>query len=141
MDESELLHRRTTAGIIGAFYEVYNRLGYGFLEHVYSLALERELVERGHTVQREVIVTIFYKDKPLTKHRLDMVVDECVAVENKSTSVLPHFTRRQILNYLKASTLEVGFILHFGPTAKFYRIVHTHRPSSHSPSTEASPSD
>lgn len=128
MTDTELLERRTTAGVIGAFYEVYNRLGYGFLEHVYSLALERELVERGHTVQREVVVTISYNGKPLTKQRLDMVVDQCVLVENKSTAVLPTFTRRQTLNYLKASTLEVGLILHFGPTAKFYRIIQTRRP-------------
>ena len=84
-------------------------------------------MERGHTVQREVVVTILYKGKPLTKQRLDMVVDDCVVVENKSTAVLPQFTRRQTRNYLKASTLKVGLILHFGPTAKFYRIIHTHR--------------
>jgi len=46
---------------LGLFYDVYNKLGYGFLEHVYSLALERELVERGHTVDREVIITVSYK--------------------------------------------------------------------------------
>ena len=137
MSDDQLLQRRTTAAIIGAFYEVYNRLGFGFLEHVYSLALERELVERGHTVQREVIVTIFYKGKPLARQRLDMVVDHCVVVENKSTSVLPAYTRTQVFSYLKASTLEVGLILHFGPTAKFYRIIKTHRPTIHSPNTGA----
>ena len=46
---------------------------------------------------------------------------------NKSTSVLPPFARRQILNFLKASTPQVGLILHFGPTAKFYRIIQTNR--------------
>lgn len=106
-------------------------------ERVYSLALERELVERGHTVSREVIVTVLYKENPLTTQRLDMVVDHKVVVENKSTSVLPLFTRRQILNYLKASTLEVGLILHFGPTAKFYRIIQTHRPTIDPRNTEA----
>jgi GxxExxY protein len=130
MTDDQLRERRTTAAIIGAFYEVYNRLGYGFLEHVYSLALERELVERGHTVDREVVVTVFYKGKPLTTHRLDMVVDQRVVVENKSTSRLPAFARRQALNYLRASTMEVGLILHFGPAAKFHRIVQTHRPRS-----------
>jgi GxxExxY protein len=129
MSEDRLLEHKTTAAIIGAFYEVYNKLGYGFLEHVYSLALERELVERGHTVSREVIVTVSYKGKPLTTPRLDMVVNHNVVVENKSTAVLPAFTRRQTLNYLRASTLEVGLILHFGPSAKFYRIVQTHRPT------------
>ena len=78
MSEDQLLERKTTAAIIGAFYEVYKQLGYGFLEHVYSLALERELVERGHAVSREVIVTVSYKGKPLTTQRLDMVVDNKV---------------------------------------------------------------
>jgi GxxExxY protein len=126
MRDDNLLERKTTASIIGAFYEVYNRLGYGFLEHIYSLALESELVERGHSVKREVTVTVSYKGKPLSTQRLDMVVDDKVVVENKSTSVLPPFTRRQTLNYLRASTLEVGLILHFGPSAKFYRVVQTH---------------
>lgn len=126
MREDQLLERRTTAAIIGAFYEVYNRLGYGFLENVYSMALERELVERGHTVSREVVVTVSYKGKPLTTQRLDMVVNHKVVVENKSTPKLAPYARRQTLSYLRASTLSVGLILHFGPTAKFYRIVHTH---------------
>jgi GxxExxY protein len=130
MTEDDLLERRTTAAIIGAFYEVYNQLGYGFLEQVYSLALERELLERGNSVEREVIVTISYKGKPLTTQRIDMVVDHKVVVENKSTAVLPPFARRQRLNYLRASTLEVGLLLHFGPTARFYRIVQTHRLSN-----------
>ena len=137
MGDDHLLERETTAAIIGAFYEVYNRLGFGFLEQVYSLALERELVERGHTVQREVVVAITYKGKPLTTVRLDMVVDHKVVVENKSTSVLPAFTRRQTFNYLKASTLEVGLILHFGPTAKFYRIILSNRRPSDSGNAEA----
>ena len=127
MREDQLLERRTTAAIIGAFYEVYNRLGYGFLENVYSMALERELVERGHTVSREVVVTVSYKGKPLTTQRLDMVVDHKVVVENKSTPKLASYARRQTLSYLRASMLPVSLILHFGPTARFCRIVHTHR--------------
>ena len=137
MDEGGLLQRETTAGIIGSFYEVYNRLGFGFLEQVYSLALERELVERGHLVSREVTVTVSYKGKPLTTYRLDMVVDGKVVVENKSTSILPTFARRQTLNCLRASTLEVALLLHFGPTAKFYRIVQTHRSPKVSAATES----
>jgi GxxExxY protein len=136
MTEDHLVERRTTAAIIGAFYDVYNSLGFGFLEQIYSLALERELLERGHSVDREVAVTVSYKGKPLTSQRLDMVVDRKVVVENKSTAVLPPFARRQTLNYLRASTLEVGLILHFGPTATFYRIVQTHRPANDQRSDE-----
>lgn len=128
MSEDHLLERKTTAAIMGAFYEVYNRLGYGFLENIYALALEQELSERGHSVKREVPVTITYKGKTLATQRLDMVVDDKVVVENKSTSVLPPVARRKTLNYLRASTLEVGLLLHFGPSARFYRIVQTRRP-------------
>lgn len=127
MSDEVLLERRTTKAIIGAFYEVYNTLGYGFLEQVYSLALEQELLERGHTVSREVTIPISYKGRQITTHRLDMIVDEKVVVENKSTVVLPPFTKRQTLNYLRASGIEVGLILHFGPQARFLRVVHSHQ--------------
>jgi GxxExxY protein len=127
MTQITLLERESTNAIIGAFFEVYNTLGYGFLEHVYSLALERELVARGRTVGREVSIPITYKGDFLTYHRADIVVDENVVVEVKSTHVLPPFTRRQVINYLRATKLEVALILHFGPEAKFYRVVCSNR--------------
>ena len=123
MANDSLLEHRTTESIIGAFYHVYNRLGYGFLEQVYALALEKELRKRGHRVDREFGVTVFYEGEPLTTVRLDMVVDGKVVIENKSAAVLPAFAQRQVFNYLRASTLEVGLILHFGPVAQFHRLV------------------
>jgi GxxExxY protein len=123
MAVESLLDHRTTESIIGAFYHVYHRLGYGFLEHVYALALERELRARGHHVDREFVVAIYYEGEPFTTVRLDMVVDNKVVVENKSTAVLPAFAQRQLFNYLRASTLEVGLILHFGPVPRFHRLV------------------
>ena len=125
MPIESLLEHNTTESIIGSFYHVYSRLGYGFLENVYALALERELRARGHQVHREFPVTVFYEGEALTTIRLDMVVDEKVVVENKSTAVLPAFAQRQLFNYLRASSLEVGLILHFGPVARFYRLVKT----------------
>ena len=71
------------------FFEVYNTLGFGFLEHLYVLALERELLARGHRVGREVWATVLYKGEELGKQRLDMVVDEILVVEMKSTHDLP----------------------------------------------------
>ncbi len=123
MSHIALIERATTNEIIGAFFEVYNALGFGFLEHVYSMALERELVARGRTVGREVSIPIQYKGELLTSQRLDMFVDEKVVVEIKSTELLPPFARRQTLNYLRATTLQVALLLHFGPRAKFYRLV------------------
>jgi GxxExxY protein len=125
MSKVDLLERQTTHAIIGVFFDVYNELGYGFLERVYALALEKELVARGRLVGREVSVPILFKDDLLTTQKLDMVVDEKVVVEIKSTRVLHPIAQRQTLNYLRASRLEVALLLHFGPEAKFYRMVNS----------------
>ena len=127
MRDGGLLERDTSGQVIGAFYEVYNALGFGFLEHVYSLALERELVSRGRLVGKEVPVSIVYKGEPLTSQRVDMIVDEKVVVEIKSTYALPPTAKRQTLNYLRATNLQVAILLHFGPEARFYRLVHSNR--------------
>jgi GxxExxY protein len=118
-----LIEEKITHAIIGAFFDVYNELDFGFLEHVYLIALERELVARGHRVAREAAVNIIYKGAVLTSQRLDMIVDEKVVVEAKSTLLLPPTARRQLCNYVRATNLEVALLLHFGPDAKFYRIV------------------
>jgi GxxExxY protein len=117
-----LIEAGLTRSIIGAFYEVYNTLGHGFLEHIYVMALERELRERGHHVAREVAVRVRYKGVELGAQRMDMVVDEKVLVEAKSTEVLPKIAARQVYNYLRATRLEVGLLLHFGPEPAFHRI-------------------
>jgi GxxExxY protein len=85
-------------------------------------ALEWELVERGHRVGREVGVRIGYKHLDLGFQRMDMLVDDCLVVEGKSTTLLPEQASRQIYNYLKASNVEIGLLLHFGPKPVFHRV-------------------
>ena len=123
MTRESLIERETTNHVIGAFFEVYNTLGFGFLERVYADALEIELLERGRTVRREVMVPIWYKGRQISPQRVDMLVDEKVLVEIKSTTALPAAADRQLLNYLRASPLLVGLLLHFGPKARFHRRV------------------
>jgi GxxExxY protein len=123
MARRELIEERLTHSAIGAFFEVYNILGYGFLEQVYIMALERELRARGHRVGREVWIPVNYKGEELCKQRLDMVVDEKLIIEIKATSDLPRSASRQLYNYLRATNLAVGLLLHFGPEPKFYRLV------------------
>jgi len=118
-----------THTIIGGFYEVYHLLGYGLLETVYASALLRELGSRGLRVEREVWIDVFYKGDAVSKQRLDMVVDDCVILEIKSTERVPPFARRQLLNYLRATRLELGLVLHFGPEPKVYRLIDTNRAS------------
>ena len=127
MHPDDLIERDTTSAILGAFYEVYNQLGFGFLEFIYALALERELLARGIRARREVMVQVHYKDELLATQRVDMIVDEKVVVEIKSTSVLPNAAERQTLNYLRASNHEVALLLHFGPEPRFHRYVHSKR--------------
>ncbi|HEX6807483.1 MAG TPA: GxxExxY protein [Gemmatimonadaceae bacterium] len=110
-----------TRSVIGAFFEVYNSLGYGFLEHVYASALETELVERGHHVGREVAVAISYKGREIARQRLDMIVDDVLVVELKAGEVLPPASLRQVFNYLRATHLQVGLLFHFGPNPAIRR--------------------
>jgi GxxExxY protein len=110
-----------TRSIIAAFFEVYNTLGYGFLESVYAEALARELRRRGHRVEREVSVKVWFKGQLIARQRVDMLVDDKVIVEIKSGLTLPITGSRQLYNYLRGTDKEVGLLLHFGPEPRFYR--------------------
>ncbi len=123
MAQGELIHERLTHSVIGAFFEVYNVLGFGFLEQIYLDALAIELRDRGHVVDREVSVRVRYKGANIGWQRVDIIVDNTLVVEVKSTTELHSSARRQLRNYLCATRLKLGLLLHFGPTARFYRLV------------------
>jgi GxxExxY protein len=122
MTRGELFDERLTHSVIGAFYEVYNVLGYGFYESVYMTALERELRARGHRVEREVTVVIAYKGVAVGRHRLDMLVDGRLVIEAKSTQDLHRGAARQLRSGVRAARREVGLLLHFGPEPKAHRV-------------------
>jgi GxxExxY protein len=128
MKRGELIADELTHSIIGAFYEAYRSLGFGFLEHVFVAAMERELRHRGHRVEREIGIQIMYKDEYLCSQRLDMIVDGKIIIEIKSTEQLAPIAFRQLSSYLNSTHLEVGLLLHFGPKAKFYRRVSLNKP-------------
>lgn len=118
-----LVEEELTHSIIGAFYRVHRELGFGFLERVYAAAMEIELKRRGHKVQREVWIQIRYRGILISDQRVDMLVDDRVILEFKSTERLHHDFARQLYNYLRASRYEVGLFLHFGRQAHFYRLI------------------
>ncbi len=130
MPAGTLVEEELTHSIIGAFYEVYNTLGFGFLEQVYAHALEWELVGRNHRVARELSVRVVYKGVNLCTQRIDMVVDERVIVEIKSTYRLDPSADRQLYSYLRASRFEVGLLFHFGKEASFYRLYCPNTPAA-----------
>lgn len=130
-----LIDGTLTQSVIGAFYDVYNTLGFGFLEHIYVMALERELLARGHRVAREVCVRVRYKGEELAQQRIDMIVDERLIVEAKSTYDLPKAAPRQVFNYLRATNIEIALLLHFGPKPSFFRLISSNKQSASSGQT------
>ena len=136
----ELLEAARVHSVVGAFYTVHNYFGYGLREFVYATALDYELSERGHQVTRELAIPVSYKGRHVAWQRIDRVVDNAVIVEIKATEKLSPADKPQIITYLRASPYQVGVLLHFGPRAKFYRVIdYPKRPSaSVAPSSSSS---
>ena len=122
-DASELIEHQLTRQIIGAFFTCYNELGYGFLESVYRRALVIELRRRELTASEECPVEVRYMGVDVGTFRLDLLVERRVIVEVKATAALGPSDKRQLINYLRATGLEVGLLLHFGPEARFERCI------------------
>lgn len=104
-----------TEEIIGAFFAVYNALGYGFLEKVYVNALKLELERHGLKVVREFPIVVRYLEQTVGEYYADLIVNDLVIVEIKATKTLLQEHEAQLLNYLKATHYEVGLLLNFGP--------------------------
>ena len=118
-----LLHEEITKQIIGAFYAVYNELGYGFVESVYKRALAVELQARGIAFEREVMFTVYYLGVDVGDYRADLVVEGKVIVEVKTAERLAPVHEVQVVNYLRASNIPVGLLLNYGPQPVFRRLV------------------
>jgi GxxExxY protein len=119
----DLVERQLTGRIVECFHTVYNALDFGLLEGVYRNALVVELSRVGIRARTEVPIEVLYRGIEVGFFRLDVLLDEKIAVEIKATELLPAISRRQLLNYLRASTLDVGLLLHFGPRPKCHRLV------------------
>lgn len=121
-----LMEGRLRGQIIECFFAVYNQLEFGMFESVYRNALVVELARHGLNARQEVPIDVVYRGVEVGHFRLDLLVENTVAVEVKATELLPPIASRQLLNYLRASHLDVGLLLHFGPRAKFHRFVSPH---------------
>jgi GxxExxY protein len=119
------LHVELTKQIIGVFFDVYNRLAYGFLEKVYENALAIEMRERGLRVEQQKRVNVYYKGQLIGQYFADLVVNELVLLELKAVRKLLDEHTAQLLNYLKATPFEVGLLLNFGPEPTHVRKVFT----------------
>jgi GxxExxY protein len=116
-------HSQTTDRILKVFYDVYNELGGGFLESVYHSALMLALVEEGLDVASQVLVPVYFRGQTVGEFRADMIVNNQVLLELKAAQLLDRVHEAQVLNYLKATTIEVALLLNFGPKPQFRRIL------------------
>jgi len=121
---STLKHKDLTDTILNAFYKVYNTLGYGFLEKVYENALAIELRKRGLAVVQQVPINVYYEGVVVGEYVANMLVDGKVIIEGKTADAVAGEHEAQLLNYLRATEIEVGLLLNFGPKPEFRRKVY-----------------
>ena len=122
-DRPEIIERDLSREIVGAFYDVYNALGYGFLESIYAKGMEVALRRRGLSVEREVGCEIYFMGERLGVHRADILVERRIVVEVKASQALADINKRQLLNYVTAFGVQLGILLHFGPKPSFDRVL------------------
>ena len=119
------LYADKTKKIIECFYKVYYTLGYGFLEKVYQRALIIELREAGFEVESELPVKVYYKGYDVGDYRADLLVDKEIFLELKSNEKLVSSDENQLINYLKATEIELGLLLNFGKKPEIKRKIYT----------------
>lgn len=120
-----MLHEELTNIIIGAFYKVYNTLGYGFLEKVYENSLKIELQRHGLRVEQQKHIKVHYEGLEVGDYFADLLVNDLVIIELKAAEAICVEHEAQLLNYLKATDIEVGLLLNFGKSAEFRRKIFT----------------
>jgi GxxExxY protein len=120
----ELKHRVLTDKIIGTFYEVYNELGFGFLESVYENSLVIALREKGFKVKQQISVPVWFRGQRAGDFVADLLVENTVILELKAARAIDESHKAQLLNYLRATEIEVGLLLNFGQSAEFKRLAY-----------------
>lgn len=132
-DERRFKHEELTGRIIGVFFEVYNELGFGFLESVYREAMAIALRTEGLSVDKEFALKAVFRGQVIGEFRVDLLVNGSVLVELKATRSLQPRHKAQTLNYLRAGILEVALLLNFGPRAQVQRLAFANNRKGQSP--------
>ena len=118
-----LLHEEVTEKIIGAFFRIYKILGFGFLERVYEHAFYLELLDTCLKVELQKKINVVYKGNEVGIYYADLVVEDLIIIEVKAVSALLKEHECQLVNYLKATHIEVGLLVNFGNRPEFVRKV------------------
>lgn len=122
-----MLHEALTDMILGTYYKVYNGLGHGFLEKVYQNALVLELNALGFRVTQYQPIKVYYQQTLVGDYIADLVVNDKVILELKAAESLRNEHVSQLMNYLKATDIELGLLLNFGLKPEFKRVIFTNR--------------
>ena len=122
---ADYLFKEETDEIIAAFYEVYNSLGYGFLERVYQNALYQELMRRGFKCEAQHKIKVYFKGHEVGEYFADLLVNGHIILELKAVDSICNEHELQLINYLKATEIEVGLLLNFGEKPQVRRKLFT----------------
>jgi GxxExxY protein len=120
-EAAELILKDISFQIISAAFEVHNTLGFGFLENVYHKALLKELQSRGLKVEEQKEIRVSYKGEEVGSYFADIVINEEIILELKAMDILLKVHEAQLLNYLKATGLKLGFLINFGKNKVEYK--------------------
>lgn len=120
-----MIYQDVTDKIIKAFYNVYNTLGYGFLEKVYENALIYELEKLGLNAIQQKPIKVYYDRILVGEYFVDIIVENKVVIELKAVETFQENHANQLMNYLKATDIEVGLLLNFGQEPRFIRKIFT----------------
>ncbi len=122
---------KLTDQIINVYYTVYNALGYGFLEKVYETAMLQEFERRGLQVESQRQIQVYFKGQLVGDYYADLIVENRVILEIKAAEDMHDSFIAQLLNYLRATPCEIGFVFNFGKEAKFERRFFSNRRKIH----------
>ena len=118
-----LKHEELTGRVLKVFYDVYNELGHGFLESVYQRAMAVALCSAGLRIGEQLPIEVFFRGQQIGASAADLVVDGVLIIELKAARNLEPAHEAQLLNYLRATEMEIGMLLNFGPEPQFKRMV------------------
>ena len=122
-DSHGLEHGELTEKLIGIFFAIHNELGHGFLESVYKQAFSVVPAENGIFFERQIAIPVWFHGKQIGEFRADILADRKVLIELKTGREVEPAWEKQLLNYLRATDVEVGLLFNFGPSAQFRRYV------------------
>ena len=122
---TEILHKELSESILKVFYDVYNELGYGFLEKVYQNAMYLELKSQGFKVEPQKQIKVYYKNELVGVFFADLLINDLIILELKACDSLVKAHYVQTLNYLKATNIEIGLLLNFGERPEIKRLIFT----------------